>query len=238
MRPLWGLKPRDGRPWPLDLEALRRPKGRYHRRRRLLAVGVAAPVLALTVVAAAIAAYPGFDNATQYLSELGGATASAPMIFNAGVFVAGVMAGLAGIGFGLAIYALTGARTAAWVIGVVFILAGGGMAASTLYPWPDPRHMVINLALGIQLAPLLLLWGLAARRDLPPPQARGAHAVAARAACHDGDLATGRVEARPKSSAQQRDAPRLRVAVLMTKTSQTSRCCGPDLGGPMHARAK
>ena len=167
LRPLWGLKPRDGRPWPLDVKALLQPAGRYHRRRRLLAVGVAAPVLALTVVAAAIAAYPGFDNATQYLSELGGATASAPMIFNAGVFVAGVMAGLAGIGFGLAIYALTGARTAAWVVGVVFILAGGGMAASTLYPWPDPRHMVINLALGIQLAPLLLLWGLAARRDLP-----------------------------------------------------------------------
>jgi hypothetical protein len=27
--------------------------------------------------------------------------------------------------------------------------------------------MVINLALGIQLAPVLLLWGLARRRDLP-----------------------------------------------------------------------
>ena len=77
------------------------------------------------------------------------------------------MAGLAGIGFGLAIYALTGARVAAWVIAVVFILAGGGMSASTLWPWPDPRHMVINLALGIQLAPMLLLWGLAKRRDLP-----------------------------------------------------------------------
>ena len=41
------------------------------------------------------------------------------------------------------------------------------MSASTLYPWPDPRHMIINLALGIQLAPVLLLWGLASRRDLP-----------------------------------------------------------------------
>ena len=41
------------------------------------------------------------------------------------------------------------------------------VSASTLYPWPDPRHMVINLALGIQLAPVLLLWGLASRRDLP-----------------------------------------------------------------------
>ncbi len=167
IRPLWGLKPLDGRPWPLDLQALLRPQLRYHRRRRLLGVGVAAPLLALTVVAVAILAYPGFNNATQYLSELGGATAKAPIIFNGGVFVAGVMAGLAGIGFGLAIYALTGARVAAWVIAIVFILAGGGMSASTLWPWPDPRHMIINLALGIQLAPMLLLWGLAKRRDLP-----------------------------------------------------------------------
>ena len=167
IRPLWGLKPLDGRPWPLDLKALLRPPQRYHRRRRLLGVGVAAPLLALTVVAAAIAAYPGFDNATQYLSELGGASASAPIIFNGGVFVAGIMAGLGGIGFGLAVYALTGARVAGWVIVVVFVLAGTGMAGSTLYPWPDPRHMVINLALGIQLAPLLLLWGLHRRRDMP-----------------------------------------------------------------------
>ncbi len=167
IRPLWGLKPLDGRPWPLDLQALLKPQIRYHRRRRLLGVGVAAPLLALTVVAVAILAYPGFNNATQYLSELGGATAKAPIIFNGGVFVAGVMAGLAGIGFGLAIYALTGARVAAWVIAIVFILAGGGMSASTLWPWPDPRHMIINLALGIQLAPMLLLWGLAKRRDMP-----------------------------------------------------------------------
>jgi glucans biosynthesis protein C len=167
IRPLWGLRPLDGRPWPLDIQAMRRPGRRYHRRRRLLAIGVAAPLLALTVVAAAIAAYPGFDNATQYLSELGGATARAPLIFNGGVFVAGVMAALAGIGFGLAVYALTEARVAAVVIGVVFVVAGAGMSASTLYPWPDPRHMIINLALGIQLAPVLLLWGLASRRDLP-----------------------------------------------------------------------
>ncbi|MCK6103670.1 DUF998 domain-containing protein [Brevundimonas sp. EYE_349] len=167
IRPLWGLKPLDDRPWPLDLKALIRPTQPYHRRRRLLGVGVAAPILALTVVAAAIAAYPGFNNATQYLSELGGASARAPIIFNGGVFVAGVMAGLAGIGFGLGIYALTGARVAGWVIAVVFVLAGAGMAGSTLYPWPDPRHMIINLALGIQLAPLLLLWGLHRRRDMP-----------------------------------------------------------------------
>ncbi|WP_292072702.1 acyltransferase family protein [Brevundimonas sp. UBA7534] len=167
IRPLWGLKPRDGRPWPLDLAAWRGEGVRYRRRRALLAVGVAAPVLALMVVLVASAAYPGFDNATQFLSELGGATAQAPIIFNAGVFAAGVMAGLAGIGFGLTLYALSGARVAGVVTAVVFVLAGAGLSLSTLYPWPDPRHMVINLGLGIQLAPLLLFWGLSSRRDLP-----------------------------------------------------------------------
>ncbi|MBK6023863.1 acyltransferase family protein [Brevundimonas nasdae] len=164
IRPLWGLKPLDDKPWPIDL----RPEARtpYRRRRHLLGVGVAAPVIALLVVVVAIAAYPDFNNATQYLSELGGATARKPMIFNAGLFAAGIMAALAGIGFGLTIYALTRARIPAAVIAIVFILAGAGLSLSTLYPWPDPRHMVINLGLGIQLAPLLLLWGLAARNDL------------------------------------------------------------------------
>ena len=167
IRPLWGLKPLDGRPWPLDLRAWREDGARYRRRRGLLAVGVAAPVLALGVVLIAAAAYPGFDNATQFLSELGGATAQAPIIFNAGVFAAGVMAGLAGIGFGLAVYALSGARIAGAVTAAVFVLAGAGLSLSTLYPWPDPRHMIINLGLGIQLAPVLLVWGLSRRRDLP-----------------------------------------------------------------------
>jgi hypothetical membrane protein/peptidoglycan/LPS O-acetylase OafA/YrhL len=167
IRPLWGLKPLDGRPWPLDLRAWRDGGARYRRRRGLLAVGVAAPLMALAVVLVAAAAYPDFDNATQFLSELGGATAQAPIIFNAGVFAAGVMAGLAGIGFGLALYALSGARVSGVITAVVFMLAGAGLSLSTLYPWPDPRHMIINLGLGIQLAPLLLFWGLSGRRDLP-----------------------------------------------------------------------
>lgn len=167
LRPLWGLKPLDGRPWPFDGRALVRPQGRYSRRRGLLTVGVAAPVMAFLVVVLAIAAYPGFDNATQYLSELGGATAPWPIIFNLGVFAAGIMAALAGVGFGLAIHALCRAPLAAAAVGLAFILAGAGLALSTLWPWPDPRHMIVNLGLGIQLAPVLLLWGLAPRADLP-----------------------------------------------------------------------
>jgi glucan biosynthesis protein C len=136
-------------------------------RRRLLACGVAAPALALASTLAAMAAYPGFNPARQYLSELGGASAGLPFIFNAGVFAAGLMAALAGCGFGLAIVALTGARLVGALTAVVFVLAGVGLAQAAIYPWPDPRHLAINLALGIQLAPLLLLWGLRSHGELP-----------------------------------------------------------------------
>lgn len=156
IRPLWGLKP-----FPV-------PEGRarYHRRRRLLWIGMGAPVLALTAVLIGVATWPGFDHARQYLSELGGASAPAPLIFNGGVFLAGAMCMAAGVGFGLAIHALTEKWFVAGLTAVVFILAGIGLSASSLFPWPDPRHMAINLGLGIQLAPLLLLWGLWSHVDM------------------------------------------------------------------------
>lgn len=154
LRPLWGLKPYGAETSP------------FVRRRRLLAFGVAGPVVALLTVVTAIAAYPGYNHATQYLSELGGASARDPAIFNTGVLAAGLMAGLAGAGFGLAIVALTNARLIGLLTAVVFGAAGVGLSAAAIYPWPDPRHMAINLGLGIQIAPLLLLWGLWRRRDL------------------------------------------------------------------------
>lgn len=126
----------------------------------LLACGVAAPLLALVSTVTAMAAYPGFNPARQYISELGGASAHYPLIFNAGVFLAGVMAALAGAGFGLATVVLAGARVAGALTAAVFALAGAGLAQAAVYPWPDPRHLAVNLALGIELAPLLLLWGL------------------------------------------------------------------------------
>jgi glucan biosynthesis protein C len=149
---------------PLPLKGGVRP--RFHRRRRLLVVGMAAPILALVAVLAALAAYPGFNHARQYLSELGGSASHAPFIFNAGVFVAGLMAALAGLGFGLAITALTGARVAGVLTAIVFGIAGAGLMISGIYTWPDPRHLAVNLGLGIQLGPLFLLWGLGGRTDL------------------------------------------------------------------------
>jgi glucan biosynthesis protein C len=134
--------------------------------RVLLACGMVAPILALASTLAAVAAYPHFDHARQYLSELGGASAAKPAIFNAGVFAAGFLTALAGVGFGLAIPALSRSRAIGALTAAVFLLAGYGLAEAALYPWPDHRHLAINLGLGIQIAPLLLLWGLWARRDV------------------------------------------------------------------------
>ena len=157
LRPVWGLKP-----FPPA-----RPPAPFTGRRRLLMIGATAPLLVLIVFLVSVAAYPGFDHASQYLSELGGADARYPQIFNVGVFISGVMAALTGIGIGWALMALTGARITGLMTAAAFLLAGYGLSASSLYPWPDPRHMVISLGLGIQIAPLLILWGLRERRDVP-----------------------------------------------------------------------
>jgi hypothetical membrane protein len=132
----------------------------FRRRRFLLQIGIAAPILAYVSVGIAALTWPGFDHATQYISELGGEAAPHPAIFNIGVLVSGVGAGIAGIGFALSVLALGSARVSAAVIALCFALAGVGLVVSSIYPWPDPRHLAINLGLGIQIAPLALVWAL------------------------------------------------------------------------------
>ncbi len=133
----------------------------FRRRRILLRVGMAAPVLALVTTLIAVALFPGFNHATQFLSELGAGGARHPQVFNAGVAFSGIGAGIAGIGFALAILALGGPRVPAGMTALAFVLAAIGLVVSSIYHWPDPRHLAINLGLGIQFAPLFLLWGLA-----------------------------------------------------------------------------
>lgn len=137
-----------------------RPGLPWRRRRILLAVGVVAPVFAFLSVLLAVAFYPGFNHATQFLSELGGATARYPFLFNGGVLISGVAAGFAGIGFGLAVMAIGGSRIAAGGLIFCFVMAGIGLVISSLFVWPNPIHLFVNLGLGIILAPLFLIWGL------------------------------------------------------------------------------
>ncbi len=134
---------------------------RYRRRRWLLWAGIGAPLLAAASFVAATLTYPDFDHATQYISVLGSTAAPYPGIFNTGVLLSGIAAGLAGAGFGLALTALGGARIAAAATFLAFTLGAAGLILSTVWLYPDPMHAIINLGLGIQLAPAFILWGLA-----------------------------------------------------------------------------
>lgn len=154
IRPIWGLK-------PSAMPA-------HAHRRAFLIVGVAAPLLALAAVLTAVAAHPNYDHARQYLSELGAPGAPASIVFNGGVLIAGLMTILAGVGFGLGIMALSKARAAGLMTALAFVLAGIGLVIGGAVPYPEQLHNeAMNLGLGIQLAPLLILWGLWTRKDMP-----------------------------------------------------------------------
>ncbi len=135
-------------------------QSRFRRRRILLAIGVASPIFALLSVLVAALAFPHFNHARQYISVLGSALAPHPIIFNAGVLIAGIGAGLAGVGFGFGLVGVGGGRVPAVITALCFALAAVGLVVSSLYHWPDPRHLFVNLGLGIQIAPLALVWGL------------------------------------------------------------------------------
>lgn len=132
----------------------------YRRRRLMLTIGVWAPVVAFIAVVLATLSWPGYDQSRQYLSELGGPHAPEPWLFNGMVVLAGLSAAVSGLGFALATLAVGGSRWAAAATATVLILAAVGMVVAGLIPWPDPRHRLVNLGLGILLAPPCLIWGL------------------------------------------------------------------------------
>jgi len=132
-----------------------------HRLRGLfLRAGAASPLIAIGCMLLAWAAYPGFNSATQYLSELGGPKAPHPIFFNMGLIAVGIGGAIAGLGFAIAVPALGGARWAGGLVALCFFAAAVGLIAGLVFPWPDPRHNLIQLGLGIQIAPLALLWAL------------------------------------------------------------------------------
>ena len=132
------------------------------RRRRfaLLALGVAAPVFTAALTTAAVLLNPHLDPATRYVSELGGHEAAHPAVFNGAMKLAGLAAAGLGPAFLLALRALGASRRAAWGVCALFMVAGGGLFLSAVFPWPDPRHLAVQAGLSAQLAPPLMAWSL------------------------------------------------------------------------------
>lgn len=132
-----------------------------HRLRSLLLrAGAASPLIAIGCILLAWAVYPGFDNARQYLSELGGEHARYPIVFNLGLLAVGIGGAAAGIGFAMAVPALGGARLAGLIVGACYVAAAAGLICGALIAYPNPWHNLIQLGLGIQIAPFALLWAL------------------------------------------------------------------------------
>lgn len=124
----------------------------------LLGCGVIAPLIYVGLAASGGLLSPGYDHATQVISELGGPDAPHPMVFNIGLMAAGALTILSAIGLFLRLRegAWLGALLAATAIAVfgASILIGG------VFPLPDPRHMAWGLGYAAQIAPVLMLWAL------------------------------------------------------------------------------
>jgi hypothetical membrane protein len=125
----------------------------------LLRAGAGSPLIAIGCLCLAIVAYPGFNNATQYLSELGSGGHD-PTFFNLALIVAALGGASVGAGFALAVPALGGGRVAGLMVAVCFWAAAVGLIAGVVFVYPNPWHNLIQLGLGIQIAPLVLLVAL------------------------------------------------------------------------------
>lgn len=126
----------------------------------LLRAGAASPLIAIGCILIAWATYPGFNSATQYLSELGGGRAPYPIIFDLALVAVALGGAAAGVGFALAVPALGGRAIAGWIVCACFLATAIGLICGALIPYPNPWHNLIQLGLGIQVAPLALLWAL------------------------------------------------------------------------------
>ncbi len=126
----------------------------------LLRAGASSPLIAIGCILLAAALWPGFNSATQYLSELGSGRAPYPVIFNLGLIAVALGGAAVGIGFLMAVPALGGGRIAGGLVCACYLATAIGLICGALIAYPNPWHNLIQLGLGIQIAPFALLWAL------------------------------------------------------------------------------
>lgn len=125
-----------------------------------LKIGVITPVMMVFDVWLAQQLFPGFDPGAQFISELGGPEAPAPLIFNVGMVLAGVAGLFAGAGFTHALEHAGGRRAVSAFAGLGVALTGLGAIFAGLFHWPDEMHRACGVGLAIQFAPLFTAWAL------------------------------------------------------------------------------
>lgn len=134
--------------------------------RLLLWAAVAVPILYYGTLLVASQLYPGYSHATQYASELGSSSARYPIVFNTGIFLAGVAWILGGIGFYRALRPLGVKPVLAALLALTVVLYGVALLFGAVFPMPDERHGGYGLGLAVQLSPWLMLIALRRTADL------------------------------------------------------------------------
>jgi hypothetical membrane protein len=125
-----------------------------------LKIGVITPVIMVADVWLAQQLFPGFDPGAQFISELGGPAAPAPLVFNIGMVLAGTAGLFAGAGFTHALEHAGGRRAVSAFTGLWVALTGLGAIFAGLFHWPDEMHRACGVGLAIQFAPLFTAWAL------------------------------------------------------------------------------
>ena len=128
--------------------------------RRLLKIGVLTPALLVADVALAQWLTPQLDPGSQFISQLGGAKAAVPILFNIGMWIGGSAGILAGAGFSQALEAAGGRRVVSAFAGLWVALTGLGAIFAGTFHMPDHMHQVCGVGLAIQIAPLFTAWAL------------------------------------------------------------------------------
>lgn len=125
-----------------------------------LKIGVITPVIMVADVWLAQRLFPGFNPGAQFISELGGPAAPAPLVFNIGMVLAGTAGLFAGAGFAHVLEHAGGRRMVSAFAGLWVALTGLGAVFAGLFHWPDEMHRACGVGLAIQFAPLFTAWAL------------------------------------------------------------------------------
>ena len=138
--------------------------------RKLLAAGVAMPLIYLAALLVGAALFPGYRVLEDQPSVLGGPDAVTPIAFNSGLVLTGLVGIVGAIGIAAGFQTLrrtTVVALSGGLAGLTLLIASAGLAMAGIFPLPNPLHYGFGLAALGALTPLLgalALWGLGANR--------------------------------------------------------------------------
>lgn len=132
----------------------------------LLRLGALGPLIYYGLIVVLGFMTPGYNHATQYISELGAPGAAMAKVFNEGLMAAGGAMVLGGLGLFLGLRKLGGGTVLPLLTFVAIALFGVSFVLGGLHPMPDPMHNAYNLGLAGVVAPLLAFLGMGDRSEL------------------------------------------------------------------------